>query len=297
MSDSHNSPPINGIRRLLDLEKLRTRRRTLKGLLVGTGAITGAGMLHAQQEAAQNIVPTVSFLLDDDDQCDPGPTHQIPADSGVTPAEQFTLSASNYTGTASRSIMVSSANLDCPTLVTVTFSMCMEIVSSTSDLAMVSIDPIVITEGLSAIDAMNSDPAVDYYFRGGRPFSDAEDADTNEKRSLMELPIMRESVNTYTAHGSPSPQLLKSCGFAPSTLPFTLNIENNQPVVTILERSVSTNVEYTIPKTRILLSADACAHPDRFATSCNVGEEDDNDDVGIIILTTPDPNATGGPIG
>ncbi len=297
MSESQISSAKASIKRLLNLEKLRTRRRTLKSLLFGSGVLTVGGVLHAQQNSAKNVVPAINLLLDEA-QCPSAPVHEIPDDSGVTPGSEFILSANNYTGTASRNILVNSDNLTCPVLVTVTLSVCLEVESSTSDLAVVNIDPIAISEGLSALDEMNDDPAVDYFFRSKQPFSDEPDASTAAKRSLNELSINRESINSYTAYGGSRFGLDKSCGFMPSTLPFTLNIENNQPVLTVLERTVSVSVDFTFPKTKILLSADTCAHPDRFATSCSVNNDDSNgNNVGIVFLTTPDPDATGGPVG
>jgi hypothetical protein len=286
-----SNSPKEGFQRIVDVEKLRTRRRTLKRLLLGSGIITTGGVIHAQQDnAAKSIAPVLNLLLDDTSQCPTEPEHDLPADSAVTPAEAFTLSAGNYTGTASRSVLVTAADLECPVLITVTFSVCAEVVSSVADQASLSLDIIAITEGLSAINENNDDPAVDYYFRSIQPRSNAN---TESRKSLLELTVNRESVNNYTAHGGSRNGLRKSCGFTPVVLPFTLNIENNQPTVTFQERSVNNDIQYTLPKTKLMLSADACSHPDRVESSCSV-TNDDGSDGGIVILTTPPPGP--GPI-
>lgn len=281
MSNSDFTSPKEGIRRLVDLEKLRARRRTLKRLLIGSGAISAAGAIHAQQNtAAKSISPVVGLLLEDSCDVPENPDSSTPA-SGSTPPAEFTLNASNYTGTASRQFLVSNDAAGCDIIVTATASVCMEVVSSNTSEAIVDIDLIVILEGLSEINAANADPAVDYYIRNG------------DAQGLRQTSIKINQENAYSASRGPVASITKTCGFMPSGYPFTLRIENNQPIMSLLEVSRA-NPGFTVPPMSIMLSGGDCAHPTRFATSCDVSVNGGHDDTGIVTLTTPPPD--GGPI-
>lgn len=295
MIDSKLQQAKDGIKRILDLEKMRARRRALKQLLLGTGVITTGGVTQAQPNPAVSVLPIAKFLIFDEsnEQCGTNSAQETPIDTSTTPPAEFVLNASNYTGTVTQQTEVTSEDVATPVCVTVTYSVCMEVVSSDENLAKVNIDLIAIIEGLSNLDASNVDPAVDYYFRSGRPYD--ENGNTEAMQSLNELPIERESANSYTAAGGPAAGLKKSCGFTNVNLPFTLSIKNNRPVMQLgrLSRNIS-ELSYTLAPMQIYLEPGDCAHPDRIENSCIYTNLNDQEESGPNRLTTPEP--IGGPI-
>lgn len=295
----------NGIKRIIDLEKMRARRRTLKKLLLGAGVITAGGVANAQTNRAASVLPSINLLLGDEpEQC--GVETEEPTAPTGTPAAEFVLTGNNYTGTASMQTLVSHDNLTSPICVNVTYSVCMEVVSSDQDSAVVNLDIIAITEGLSAIDAGNADPAVDYYFRGTGPRGAGDEG----SRRLNGLSIQRESEssNNYFATGGPGAGSAKSCGFVVYQVDFNLSIANNQPVITFSGQTrevgagfvegieVRRSTAYSLPTFQIILSEDDCSHPERVNSSCTL-QPDPNParGPGSNTLTTP-PEPLGGPI-
>lgn len=272
--------PQKGIQRIVDLEKLRTRRRTLKRLLIGSGAMTigaSSGLVSAQQMGG-TIPPIVDLILNSDST--PAPTTLV-------------LNETSYTGTSSQSFTLTMDGVNHSVMATA--SACFEVVSSTTEESVVDIDLIIILEGLSAFDINNDDPAIEYYIRRADDFP--------EEERLENQSIIAGGPNQYIAHGGPDSGATNSCGLLPSTLSYSLRIENNLPVMVIAEQSRGTNSEgsdlsFTVPAMTIALTSGNCAHPTRFETSCSISSDGgDDDDVGIIILTTPDPMGGGGPIG
>lgn len=295
---------IDGLKRIIDLEKLRARRRTLKRLLLGSGVITAGGVIHAQQSNAVNVLPAVNSLLleEFEESCDEptNPAEPTPTDvSGQSP-ESFLLNSTSYTGTASREILVNRGDSDCGFIVKVTTSVCFENVSGDDDEASADIDLIIIAEGLSALNANNDDPAVDYYFRRGFGPRVPDPTPGDDNVGLLETPILRGQEGSHTAYRA-GPNGGNSCGFSPARLPFKLKVVDNRPVMTLSETTLgpfeSNGFGYTLPSITITLSAGDCNHPTRFESSCADISQDPDTDVGIIILTTPDPGNTGGPIG
>ena len=285
----------DGIKRIVDLEKIRARRSALKQLLLGTGVITTGGLASAQTNRGISVLPIAKFLIfdDADKQCGNPSTPETPTEIGITPPSEFVLNATNYTATVTQQTEVTSEGLAAPVCVTVTYSVCMEVVSSDENLAKVNIDLIAIIEGLSNLDATNVDPAVDYYFRSGRPYN--ENGNSEERASLNELPIERESMNTYTAKGGQAAGTMKSCGFVDVNLPFKLSIKNNRPVMQLgqLSRNIS-ELSYTLAPMQINLAPGDCTHPDRFENSCIYTNSNGEEGSGPNMLTTPEP--IGGPI-
>ena len=256
----------DSIKRIVDLEKLRARRRALKQLLLGSGVITTGGLASAQTNRATSVLPSINLLLSDSgEQCGNASAPETPADTSITSPSEFVLNATNYTGTASQQTLVSSEDLESPVCVTVTYSVCLEVVSSDENLAKVNMDLIAIIEGLSNLDEANDDPAVDYYFRGSKP----RGVGSNGGRNLNELPIERESVNSYNATGGLDAGANKSCGFITRNLPFTLSIKNNSPIIDFgeLRRDIA-ELSYAFSPFRIALTAGDCMHPERFEQTC-----------------------------
>lgn len=295
--------PESGIKRLVDLERLRARRRTLKRLLLGSGLVTGAGVIHAQQSSSKGFLPSVHLLLQDDElQCDApeNSNDDAPTTPETVATAEFLLNETSYTGTASRQFVVNLDNDECGPIVTATASVCMEVKSSTSSEAVVDIDLIIILEGLSAIDPSNDDPAVEYYIR--------RDSSTPEAERLLNKSITINEPNEYRARTGKNSGSQNSCGFLPVRIDYSLRIENNRPIMTLSDQVRDTEasatvpaVEYTVPAMQVNLASGDCAHPTRFNSACvfkgSLNNDGDDDDVGIIILTTPDPSGTGGPIG
>ena len=295
--------------RIVDIERLRSRRRTLKGLLVGSGVFGSAGIIQAQQNSTGSIVPTINLLLDDSPMCDtPENSNDDDPTTPETPSSaEFELNESNYTGTASRQFVVNTEDSECGHIVTITYSVCLEVQSSTMSEAVVDLDVIAIVEGLSAVDVNSDEPAVEYYVR--------TDGSVGNNRTFDRTIKINETNNYSAVTGG---QITKnSCGFVPERLNYSLRIENNRPIMTIdaLTRDTAARpatfiddatvpaVQYTIPAMQINFVPGDCAHPTRSNSACvfkdsqGPADPDDPDDVGIIILTTPDPSATGGPIG
>ncbi len=282
MLDDKLQQAKDGIKRIIDLEKMRARRRALQQLLLGAGVISGGGLVQAQTKRAASVLPSISLLLEDSgEQCDIASAPETPTDTGITPASEFVLNASNYVGTASQQALVSSDDVESPVCVTITYSVCLEVVSSDENLAKVNMDLIAIIEGLSNLDADNDDPAVDYYFRGSKP----RGVGFNGRRNLNELRIERESVNSYNATGGLDAGANKSCGFVNEDLPFTLSIKNNSPIIDFgeLRRDIA-ELSYALAPFRISLTAGECTHPERFEQTCIYTRSP-----GPNTLTTPEP--------
>lgn len=287
----------DGIKRIVDLEKMRARRRALKQLLLGAGVITTGGVASAQTNRAASVLPAINLLLGDaPEQC--GVDADAPTTPTGTPAAKFVLSGNNYTGTASMQTLVSNDSLAIPICVNVIYSVCMEVVSSDQDEAVVNLDIIAITEGLSAMDAANADPAVDYYFRSNSPRGRGPE----EERSLNALSIQRESSNNFFATAGPQAGAGKSCGFIPFQTDFNLSISNNEPVITFdrqtrvrgftrdTDSPQLSTTEFTLPSFQIVLSENECTHPERAVSSCTLVPAPGN--IGNT-LTTPNPDGNG----
>ncbi len=283
----------DGIKRIIDLERMRARRRTLKKLLLGAGVITAGGMANAQTNRAASVLPSINLLLGDEPQQCGVETEEPTAPTG-TPAAEFVLTGSNYTGTASMQTSVLDEGLTSPICVTVTYSACMEVVSSTQDEAVVNLDIIAIIEGLSGIDPANADPAVDYYFRGRKPRGVGNEG----FRNMRELSIQRasESGDRYSITGGPGAGSNNSCGFIPTGTNINLSIANNSPVITFnaqrrtrrlggVGEDILTTLEYVLPAFQIILSENDCNHPDRVPSSCTIVADFPKQN----LLTTPEP--------
>ncbi len=297
MAQDMSNSRKNIAQRLVELEQLRTRRRTLKTLLIGSGALTGGGLVLAQQSNGAKVVPAINLLLEGD-QC-PSP-ETPPAEDPASPTPgALVLNESNYTGTASRQFAVTYDN-DCQAIITATASACVKVNSSNSTTSNVDLDLIIILEGLDQIDPMNESPAIETYVRQAESTTPAEDL-------LFNRTINNGGPDSYTAREGSNRGIRKSCGFLPDGLDYSLRIENNLPIMALSTQTRTANENgffgFTVPSMTIRLAPGACTNPLRDDTppdnpSCPVGRRPGpNDDVGIIMLTTPDPGASVGPIG